>query len=131
MTTRQPGGRSLQGQAADQHAKAAGRERNTIGQTESQTSYWREQYQSEPYYSQGESFDQYEPAYRTGIEGRSQYAGQRFEDVEDSLRTDYESNRGASTKQWDQGANRACRAAWDRADQSTASSSDSDRQSRR
>jgi len=97
--------------------KNAGRERNTLGQTESQAAYWQNQYQSEPYYRQGTSFSDYEPAYRTGIEGRSQYAGQRFEEVEDDLRSNYESNRGTSALGWNQGASQACRAAWDRSDQ--------------
>lgn len=117
---------SQKGSSMEQ-AQNAGRERNTMGQTESPTSYWRNQYQNEPYYSQGQSFDQYEPAYRTGAEGRSQYSGQRFEEVESNLRSEYEANHGSSTMSWDQGAKQACRAAWDRADQMSAS--DRDRQS--
>ena len=113
--------------SSSEQAQNAGRERNTMGQTESPTSYWRNQYQNEPYYSQGQSFDQYEPAYRTGAEGRSQYSGQRFEEVESNLRSEYETNHGSSTMSWDQGAKQACRAAWDRADQMSAS--DRDRQS--
>lgn len=123
---------SGQKSSMDQQVQNAGRERNTLGQTESQTSYWRNQYQNEPYYSQGQSFDQYEPAYRTGAEGRSQYSGQRFEEVESNLRSEYENNHGSSTMSWDQGAKQACRAAWDRADQMSSSGTDrqsSDRQS--
>jgi hypothetical protein len=101
----------------------AGRERNTIGQTEQQASYWREQYRNEPYVTKGEKFEQYSPAYRTGYEGRSQYAGQRFEDVENNLERDYINNRGDSTLGWDK-AKQACRAAWDRADQFVSSQTD-------
>lgn len=104
----------------------AGRERNTLGQTEQQASYWRDQYKNEPYVTKGEKFEEYSPAYRTGYEGRSQYAGQRFEDVETSLERDYMNNRGDSTLGWDK-ARQACRAAWDRADQ-FVSSSQADRQ---
>lgn len=99
----------------------AGRERNTLGQTEQQASYWREQFQHEPYVSKGQKFDEYAPAYRAGYEGRSQYAGQRFDDVENDLKRDYENNRGDSTMGWDM-ARQACRAAWDRADQFVSSS---------
>ena len=101
----------------------AGRERNTLiscsgalSQTEQQASYWRDQYQNEPYVTKGQKFDEYAPAYRTGYEGRSQYAGQRFDDVENNLKRDYENNRGNSPLGWDK-AKQACRAAWDRADQ--------------
>ena len=99
----------------------AGRERNTLGQTEQQASYWREQFQNEPYVTKGQKFDEYAPAYRTGYEGREQYAGQRFDDVENNLKRDYENNRGDSTMDWDK-AKQACRAAWDRADQFVSSS---------
>ena len=109
-----------------QDVQNAGRERNTIGQgtssqsmlgqTEQQASYWRDQYRNEPYVTKGQKYDEYAPAYRTGYEGRSQYAGQRFDDVEDNLKRDYENNRGNSPLGWDK-AKQACRAAWDRADQ--------------
>ena len=104
----------------------AGRERNTLhtsmleqgalSQTEQQASYWRDQYRNEPYVTKGQKYEEYAPAYRTGYEGRSQYAGQRFDDVETNLRRDYENNRSNSPLGWDQ-AKQACRAAWDRADQ--------------
>jgi hypothetical protein len=115
-----------QQQDIGQHGKdimSAGRERNTLGQTEQQASYWREQYSHEPYVAKGEKYDQYAPAYRTGYEGRSQYAGQRFEDVESDLKRDYENHRGDSVMGWDK-ARQACRAAWDRAEQFTSSQSD-------
>ena len=99
----------------------AGRERNTLGQTEQQASYWRDQFQNEPYVTKGQKFDEYAPAYRTGYEGRSQYAGQRFDDVKNNLKRDYENNRGDSPLGWDK-AKQACRAAWDRADQFVTSS---------
>lgn len=77
------------------------------------TTYWQQQYQSEPYYNQARNFGDYEPAYRLGTEGRSRYAGQRFEDVEGDLRGEYEASRGDSQLHWDE-AREATRAAWDR-----------------
>ena len=121
----QQGGSQQQSMARDVDA---GRERNSLGQTEQQASYWREQYQYEPYVAKSEKYDDYAPAYRTGYEGRSQYAGQRFDDVEADLRRDWENTKGSSKMGWDK-ASQACRAAWDRADQFTASSM-SDRQQR-
>ena len=35
--------------------------------------HWRENYTGEPYYQQGRSFDDYGPAYRLGVSGRTQY----------------------------------------------------------
>lgn len=96
------------------------------GQGEQQTSYWHNQYQNEPYYSQGDRFEDYEPAYRTGIEGRSQYAGQSFNEAEDRLRKDYEARKGSSTLTWENKGKQAACAAWDHAAQ--MASPDSDRQ---
>ncbi|HTL13974.1 MAG TPA: hypothetical protein VL251_02620 [Thermomonas sp.] len=79
--------------------------------------YWQSQYNKEPYYASGRSFDQYEPAYRTGTEARNQYAGQQFSDVEGELRSQYEANRGSSALRWDEGGREACQAAWMRGDQ--------------
>lgn len=112
-----------QGRNIGKDVQDAGRERNTLGQTEQQAAYWREQFQNEPYVTKGQKFDEYAPAYRTGYEGRSQYAGQRFDDVENDLKRDYENNRGDSTMDWSK-ARQACRAAWDRADQFVSSQTD-------
>lgn len=118
-----------QQQNSGHDVRSAGRERNTLGQTEQQASYWREQYQHEPYVAKGEKYDDYAPAYRTGYEGRTQYAGQRFDEVESDLRRDWENARGNSKLGWDK-ASQACRAAWDRAGQFTSMSSQTDRQQR-
>ena len=103
--------------------KSAGRERNTLGQTEQQTGYWRDQFRYEPYIAEGERFQDYEAAYRTGIEGRAQYAGQRFDDVEGNLQRDWEQHRAGSKVGWNK-ASRACRAAWDRADRMATGDAD-------
>lgn len=118
-----------QQQNIGQDVKHAGLERNTLGQTEQQASYWREQHQHEPYVAKGERYDDYAPAYRTGYEGHSRYAGQRFDEVESDLRRDWENTKGNSKLGWDK-ASQACRAAWDRADQFTSMSSQTDRQQR-
>lgn len=112
-----------QGKEGMGNAMHAGRERDTLGQAAQQASYWREQFSREPYVTKGEKFDEYAPAYRTGYEGRARFAGQRFEDVEDDLKLDYQANRGDSPLTWDR-ARQACRAAWDRAEQFSASQGD-------
>ena len=131
MATRQPQNSGRQAGSRmdlDQQVSNAGRERNTIGQTESETTYWRNQYQNEPYFSQGESFSDYEPAYRAGIEARSEYPGQRFDEVEGNLRSDWQARRDSSSLAWTK-ASQACRAAWDHAGLSSAGSGSDRRQS--
>ena len=99
-------------------------------QSGSQSAYWKQQFQNEPYYQQGRQFSDYEQAYNTGEQGRNQYgsSGQSFEQSESNLRGDYEnSTKGASgALKWDEGGKQACKAAWERAG---SQSSDRDMQS--
>ena len=103
------------------------------GQQGSQSTYWRQQFQNEPYYQQGQKFEQYEQAYRTGEQGRAQYGSQNqeFQANEQNLRSEYENNtRGQQNAvKWDQGGQQACRAAWDRAGSSQSSDRDMQSQS--
>jgi len=75
--------------------------------------YWRGTYADEPYYDGSFGFQDYVPAYRMGYEGRGRFAGQRFEEVQDTLREDWENLRGVSRLEWEQ-AMPAARAAWNR-----------------
>ena len=79
-----------------------------------ESDYWRGQYRDEPYYVEGREWDDMEPAYRTGYEGRVKYDGRAFEDVEDDLAADYDRDRGNDIA-WDE-ARPASLAAWNRAD---------------
>jgi uncharacterized protein (TIGR02284 family) len=76
--------------------------------------FWKENYSKEPYYESGRTFDDYGPAYRLGLSGRS-----RFEDpwtsVEPRLASEWDSTRGNSSLNWNS-ATHASRAAWQRAD---------------
>ena len=74
--------------------------------------YWRDNYNREPYYETGRTFDDYAPAYRLGLQGRTGYEG-NFDDVESRLASDWDSKRESSTLTWAQ-ARAASRAAWDR-----------------
>jgi uncharacterized protein (TIGR02284 family) len=91
--------------------KAAGEAMNPTAEE----AFWRENYDKEPYYEQGRSYDDYGPAYRLGLTGR-----QRSEDpwtrVEPSLASEWESNRASSSLDW-QRASPASQAAWSRADE--------------
>jgi hypothetical protein len=75
--------------------------------------HWRDNYQREPYYQPGMSFNDYAPAYRIGGEANGRYGDATFEDVEDDLESDYDSARGASRLAWSD-AKPAARAGWDR-----------------
>jgi hypothetical protein len=82
---------------------------------EGEEAYWRENYQSQPHYEAGYTYDDYHPAYRAGWEGRARYEGRDFDAVERELRADYERRRGASRLDWER-CRKAARAAWDRFD---------------
>jgi uncharacterized protein (TIGR02284 family) len=77
--------------------------------------HWRENYEREPYYEQGRSFDDYAPAYRLGVTGRTRY--ETWDTAEPQLRDEWERTRGTSDLDWDR-AQPASRAAWNRVDES-------------
>ncbi len=74
--------------------------------------YWRENYLNEPYYEAGRGYDDYAPAYRLGLYGRTSYEGD-FDAAESRLASDWDTRRESSTLPWVQ-AKSASRAAWDR-----------------
>lgn len=76
--------------------------------------YWRENYTHEPYYEKGRSFDDYAPAYRLGLTGRTRYEGD-WNAAQPQLESEWESARAGSSLSWPQ-AQPASRAAWDRID---------------
>jgi hypothetical protein len=75
--------------------------------------YWSTNYRNEPYYREGQSFEDYEGAYRTGYEGYAQYGDRSWDEVKADLQREYEKNRGTSELTWDE-ASPATRAAWER-----------------
>lgn len=85
--------------------------------------HWRENYEREPYYEQGRSYDDYAPAYRLGVTGRTRY--DTWDTAEPQLRDEWQRERGTSGLDWDQ-AQPASRAAWDRVDESLRSSTAGD-----
>jgi len=76
--------------------------------------HWRDNYTREPYYEPGRSFDDYGPAYRLGVSGRTTYEGD-WTSAEPRLASEWESSRGSSSLDWDK-AQPASRAAWERVD---------------
>jgi uncharacterized protein (TIGR02284 family) len=90
--------------------KAAGEAINPTAEE----AYWRENYSREPYYERGRSFDDYAPAYRLGLTGRTRYEGD-WDTAEPQLASEWESARAGSSLDWKQ-AQPASRAAWERVD---------------
>jgi hypothetical protein len=75
--------------------------------------YWKTNYSKRSYVDRDATYATYQPAYRTGYEGRNQYPGKRYEDVEANLQRDYEKSKGNGTLSWDK-AKHATRDAWNR-----------------
>jgi uncharacterized protein (TIGR02284 family) len=98
--------------------KAAGEAVNPTAEE----AYWRENYSREPYYEQGRTFDDYAPAYRLGLTGRTRYQGD-WNTVEPQLASEWESARAGSSLDWKR-AQPASRAAWERIDSSRMNMTD-------
>jgi hypothetical protein len=90
--------------------------------------YWRENFEAGPYARNGSSFDDYEPAYRYGVNAYDRDPKRDFDDVESDLSRDWENERGRSSLDWEQ-AKHATRDAWNRLSDSAerAMPGDSDR----
>ncbi|UBF26319.1 glycine zipper family protein [Kovacikia minuta CCNUW1] len=79
--------------------------------------YWRQNYNTQPYYERNMTYDRYQPAYQTGYEGYVHYQnqGKTYDEVEPELQRNYERNYGSSGLGWDK-AKHAVRDAWYRLD---------------
>jgi hypothetical protein len=75
--------------------------------------YWRENYASRPYVTEGASREDFAPAYRYGWESHDRYPDKSFDDVEVDLERDWEQGKGESRLPWTK-AKPASRDAWDR-----------------
>jgi uncharacterized protein YcfJ len=88
-------------------------ERNALFANED--NYWRQNYTSSPYYDSQLTFNDYQPAYRTGYEGYTRHygTGKTYAEVEPELRQDYERHYGSSGLSWEK-AKYSIRDAWHR-----------------
>lgn len=87
--------------------------------------YWRDNYSTRPYAEKSDTYDNWQPAYRTGYEGRSRYAGKKYEDVESDLERDYEKSKGTSRLTWER-AKQGTRDAWHRVERALPGDADGD-----
>ncbi|MGI8819319.1 MAG: hypothetical protein ACR2ID_00355 [Chthoniobacterales bacterium] len=75
--------------------------------------YWRENHKTQEWADESSTYEHYAPAYRTGYEGVTKYAGRQYHEIEADLASDYEKNDPNPAIPWDR-AEPAARAAWDR-----------------
>lgn len=74
--------------------------------------YWRDQH-SKQSYAKNYSYDEFEHAYRTGYDTFFRYPGKSFDEVEESVASEYEQARPASALPWDI-ARPAVNAVWEK-----------------
>jgi uncharacterized protein YcfJ len=89
--------------------------------------YWEKNHRNQPYYESGYEYADYGPAYRTGYQSYATHgrAGRKFDEVENDIRTSYESAKGNSRVGWEK-AKLATRAAWDRLERAIPGDADRD-----
>ena len=96
------------------HSKPSG---GKSGQTsefypQREADYWREQHSKQPY-AKNHSYEEFERAYRTGYDTFFRYPGKSFDEVEESVATEYEQARPTSALPWDI-ARPAVNAVWEK-----------------
>lgn len=75
--------------------------------------YWEENYHTRPYVTEGRDFETYRPAYRYGMDSYGRNPERSFEDLEPSLRNNWNIERGSSSLEWNE-AREAARDAFQR-----------------
>lgn len=73
----------------------------------------RDNFSSRPYVRKGETYENYEPAYRYGGQAESQYRGKSFHEVEQDLSSGWEKMKDKAAMGWDR-ARDAVKDAYDR-----------------
>ena len=90
-----------------------------------ENAYWEENYKTRTYVDTDTPYDEYQPAYQYGWEGRSRNPNRSFDEAETDLRRDWESNPSNSKLKWEE-AKLAARDAWDRVERKTPGDADRD-----
>ena len=82
---------------------------------ETHATYWEENHASQPYATEGGTFDEYRTAYHTGYTGAQEHgATKTFADAESTLKGTYEQAKDSASLGWDK-AKHATKAAYDKA----------------
>jgi hypothetical protein len=99
--------------------KGAGR----VVNPQEEDAYWRTSYQTQPYYTPGYTYDDYQPAYALGYNSASRYPS--YDLAEAHMADDWNRVKGTSRLTWDQ-AKSASRAAWDKVERAMPGDFDGD-----
>lgn len=75
--------------------------------------YWRQTFASRPYATAGSPYENYADAYRYGWESQARHQGKSFDQVESTLKQDWEKAKGESKLAWEI-AKQAVRDSWER-----------------
>lgn len=86
---------------------------------DAEESYWRENYSSRPYITNGATFNEYRPAFRYGVHAYGRYEDHSFEHAEPELMRDWDLVKGMSSLSWE-GARPAVSDAWQRVNERIA-----------
>lgn len=87
--------------------------------------HFRNSYETTPYYQQGRSWNDYEPAYKYGYDQYGANSGRRFEDVESDLERGWEATKANSRLAWSE-AKEAVRDGWHRLERAMPGDADGD-----
>jgi hypothetical protein len=87
--------------------------------------YWRDNYMARPYYTAGDAYDTYQPAYQYGWESYPKFPGRKFDEVETELRSDWDKTKHSANLTWDRAKN-ATRDAWHRVERALPGDFDND-----
>lgn len=80
---------------------------------DAEEAFWRENFARRPYVTRGETFNEYRPAYRYGVDAHRRFDGRSFDDVASELMRDWNHVKGTSSLTWED-AEHAARDAWQR-----------------
>jgi hypothetical protein len=79
-----------------------------------ESDYWRDNYQTRPYFSADRDWAYYEPAYRYGYESATRHRGKSWNEAQRELERDWDSYQLRGKLAW-QDIKDAVRDAWNRA----------------
>jgi len=90
-----------------------------------EAAYWRDNHASQEWATQDTKFDDFEPAYRMGYEGRSNNPDSLWNDNEGGFEKDWDQFKGKSSLNWEK-AKQATRAGWHRVEDRLPGDADGD-----
>lgn len=96
-----------------------------IGATQFDSDSWRQTYSGSSYAQSGHGYEDYEPAYRYGVESADRYRGSRWEDAQGDLERGWQSAKGSSRLTWEH-AKHAVKDAWHRVERAVPGDADRD-----